>query len=107
MQFILQKSEKPSQVVNNKQEIKSGEQESHDKLADVRQTSNLLEKQSENVGIVKGIPQKSSELSSAAKVVLSIGPDNNSGKGDAAKDRKASFGHFQADNGALHRRGDR
>lgn len=59
VQFILQKSEKPSQNASNKQEAKSVVESpgSGEKSAD----GAILETQSENVGIVKGIPQKSSE----------------------------------------------
>lgn len=90
MQFILQKSEKPSQNVNNiKQEIKSGEQENVDKSIDGRRSTNLLEKQSENVGIVKGVPQKTPE------------PAGNPGKIEAAKDKKTNFGSFPTDNANL------
>jgi hypothetical protein len=97
VQFILQKSEKPSQSVN-KLENKSGDLESLEKLADLRQSNNLLEKQAENIGIVKGIPQKPIELSpSVTKAVLSIRSDN-SAKMDVAKDRKTPFGPFQSDN---------
>lgn len=99
MQFILQKSEKPSQSVNTKQESKSGDLESLEKLADLRQSNSLLEKQAENVGIVKGIPQKPLELApSITKAVLSIRSDCNTSQLDMTKDRKASFGHFQSDN---------
>ena len=96
MQFILQKSEKPSQSVN-KQEIKSGENENNEKLPDTRQSTHLLEKQSENVGIVKGIPQKPSEQPTANKAILSINSDGNTGKVEILKDRKG-YGHFQSDN---------
>lgn len=96
MQFILQKSEKPSQSVSDKQDSKLVEQENNEKLADVRQTNNVLEKQSENVGIVKGIPQQSSQP--VNKTVLSIHPDNNAGKMEIMKDRKSNFGHFQTEN---------
>jgi hypothetical protein len=99
VQFILQKSEKPSQSVNTKQEIKSVDQENLEKFADLRQSSNLLEKQPENIGIVKGIPQKPVELAPAiTKAVLSISSDSNTVKMDVTKDRKANFGHFQSDN---------
>lgn len=98
MQFILQKSEKPSQSVSDKQDSKLVEQENNEKLADARQTSNLLEKQSENVGIVKGIPQQGSQQMSVDKTVLSIHPDNNVGKVEVMKDRKLNFGQFQAEN---------
>jgi hypothetical protein len=101
VQFILQKSEKPSQSVNNKPDIKlASEHENHEKLTDIRQSTNLLEKQLENVGIVKGIPQKSMEMPLVANTVLSIRPDVVSGKqsGELTKERKSSYGPFQADN---------
>lgn len=94
MQFILQKSEKPSQ---SKQESKLVESESHEKL-DTRHASTLLEKQSENVGIVKGIPQKTFDHSPIGKTGLSITPDISPGKVEAMKERKNNFGHFQAEN---------
>jgi len=97
VQFILQKSEKPSQSVNTKPENKLVDQENQEKLADVR-LNNSLERQSENIGIVKGIPQKTSDMASVAKTVLSIRPDSNPGKMEIAKDRKPGFGHFQAEN---------
>jgi hypothetical protein len=94
----LQKSEKPSQSVN-KLENKSGDLESLEKLADLRQSNNLLEKQAENIGIVKGIQQKPIELSpSVTKAVLSIRSDNLA-KMEVTKDRKTPFGQqFQSDN---------
>ena len=102
MQFILQKSEKPSQSVSDKHDSKLVEQENNEKLADVRQPiNNILEKQSENVGIVKGIPQQSSQQMSANKTVLSIQSDNNGGKMEVIKDRKSSLGHFQTENSNL------
>lgn len=97
MQFILQKSEKPSQSVGDKLESKLVEQENNEKLADARQTNNLLEKQSENIGIVKGIPQQSSQSMSVNKGVLSIHPDNNAGKMEISKERKSNFGHFPSE----------
>lgn len=99
MQFILQKSEKPSQSVNNKQETKLGDQDSAtDKFAELRQAAHLLEKQTENVGIVKGIPQKISELTSVTKTVLSINPDINPGKVEIVTDRKLNHGQIQTEN---------
>lgn len=97
MQFILQKSEKPSQSVN-KPEIKSNEVENQDKLADVRQAANLLEKQSENVGIVKGIPQKTAD---PVKTILSIQQDGTTGKVEILKERKPSYGQFTPENANL------
>lgn len=94
MQFILQKSEKPSQ---SKQESKLAESDSNEKL-DTRQASNLLEKQSENVGIVKGIPQKTFDQSPVEKTGLSIHPDISPGKVEVMKERKNNFGNFQAEN---------
>lgn len=87
MQFILQKSEKPSQNASNKQEAKSVAEspESGEKSAD----GAILEKQSENVGIVKGVPQKSSETST-------VNLENILGKAEAAKEKKS--GPFQANN---------
>lgn len=97
MQFILQKSEKPSQSVSDKQDAnKMVDQENIDKLADARQPNNLMEKQSENVGIVKGIPQQT-----VNKTVLSIHPDNNAVKMEVMKDRKTNFGHFPAETSNL------
>lgn len=90
MQFILQKSEKPSQSVN-KTENKLGELETTEKPADSRHSSNLLEKQSENIGIVKGIPQKAPELETA----MSNHPDGISPKAEIVKERKLK--QFQAD----------
>lgn len=96
MQFILQKSEKPSQSVN-KPESKSSEIENQDKLADVRQAANLLEKQqSENVGIVKGIPQKAADQ--PVKTILSIQQDGSTGKVEVLKERKPSYGQFPPEN---------
>lgn len=54
MQFILQKSEKPSQSTVSKKEIKSVEQDNREKPVDGRKNLSSME----NVGIVKGIPQK-------------------------------------------------
>lgn len=96
MQFILQKSEKPSQSVN-KPEIKSSEIENQDKLADVRQAANLSEKQSENVGIVK--PQKTADQ--PVKTILSIHQDGTTGKVEILKERKPSFGQFNPENSNL------
>lgn len=76
MQFILQKSEKPSQNAN-KLENKSGEQENSEKSADGRKS---FDKQFENIGIVKGVPHKSPATS----------PENNPGKAEPVKDRKPS-----------------
>lgn len=96
MQFILQKSEKPSQSVN-KPESKSSEIENQDKLADVRQAANLLEKQQpENVGIVKGIPQKAADQ--PVKTILSIQQDGSTGKVEVLKERKPSYGQFPPEN---------
>lgn len=64
------------------------ELETIEKLADTRQSSNLLDKQSDNIGIVKGIQQKAPELSTA----MSTHPDGISPKLELVKDRK-----FQAD----------
>lgn len=83
MQFILQKSEKQPSQNANKKEIKSPELEN---IPDIRKTS--IEKQLENVGIVKGIPQKTAEMKSA---VVSINPENNHGKVEIMK---ANFGQF-------------
>lgn len=96
MQFILQKSEKPSQSVN-KPESKPSEVENQDKLADVRQAANLLEKQqAENVGIVKGIPQKAADQ--PVKTILSIHQDGTTGKVEVLKERKQSYGQFPPEN---------
>lgn len=86
MQFILQKSEKPSQN-GNKQETKLGEQGNIEKIAEGRKSATLT---SENVGIVKGIPQKTPEQKT--------NPEISSAKVEAAKERTANFGPFQADN---------
>lgn len=99
MQFILQKSEKPSQSVN-KQDIKLGDQDLAEKFADLRQ-NHSLEKQSENVGIVKGVPQKIADLTSINKSVLSISPDSNPGKVEISNDRKLSHGQQPTENANL------
>jgi hypothetical protein len=87
VQFILQKSEKPSsQIANIKAEIKS--EENLDKSSDGRKSVGLMEKSLENIGIVKGIPQRS--------VVEPIAsPDI---KIDAGKETRQSFGQFQPEN---------
>lgn len=86
MQFILQKSEKPSQIVSSKPEAKS----TNEPLANNERSADgpMLEKQSENVGIVKGVPQKHSEAS--------LNLDKSYDKAETTKERKP--GQFRANN---------
>lgn len=93
VQFILQKSEKPTPNGNaTKAEIKLGEQlESNEKTVDGRKSSSSMEKSSENIGIVKGIPQKL-PLEQAPLVDHKV---------EASKEKKSNFSHFQADNSNL------
>lgn len=79
-------------------EPKPGAQVAAEKSVDLRQ--NLLEKQPENVGIVKGIPQKSPEIP-PNKTILTLYSDGNSGKVEIIKDRKANNGQFQVENSTL------
>lgn len=96
VQFILQKSEKQPSQNANKQEIKSPEQENLPNITELRKNS--MERHLENVGIVKGIPQKTTEMKSA---VVSINPDNNLGKVEIMKERRAIFGTFPSENSNL------
>lgn len=57
-----------------------------------------MEKHLENVGIVKGVPQRPTEMKSA---VVTINPDNNLGKVEIMKERKNNFGQFTLENSNL------
>lgn len=87
VQFILQKSEKPSQNASNKEEVKS--QAESPRSGEKTDDGVILEKQSENVGIVKGIPQKNSEPTT-------VNPESSSSRAEVVKEKKS--GQFQANN---------